>query len=74
MIATEHGSGSGEFDAGEVIIHHVSNSSIDHPILELPTIFGINFSITKHVLMIWLVAILVFTVITWAIRRYTKQE
>ncbi|NQU28670.1 MAG: F0F1 ATP synthase subunit A [Candidatus Marinimicrobia bacterium] len=74
MSATEHGSGTSEFDAGEVIIQHVSNSSIDHPILELPIIFGINFSITKHVLMIWLVAIFVFTVITWAIRKYVRQE
>ncbi|MFH1853062.1 MAG: F0F1 ATP synthase subunit A [Candidatus Neomarinimicrobiota bacterium] len=74
MSATEHGSGTGEFDAGEVILHHVSNSSPDHPILELPTIFGINLSISKHVLMIWLVAAIVFTVITWAVRKYIKQE
>ncbi len=74
MSATEHGNGTGEFDAGEVIIHHVSNSSPDHPILELPTVFGINLSVTKHVLMIWLVAAIVFTAITWAVRKYLKQE
>ena len=32
-----------EFNAGEVIIEHVSNSSLDHPIIELPTVLGINF-------------------------------
>ncbi len=74
MSTTEHGSGNGEFDAGKVILDHVSNSSIDHPIIELPTVFGINFSVTKHVLMIWIVAALVFTAITWAVRRYVKQE
>ena len=31
------------FDAGELIIGHVSNSSPEHPILHLPTIFGIDF-------------------------------
>ena len=74
MSATEHGGGTSEFDAGETILQHVSNSSIDHPILELPTIFGINFSVTKHVFMLWLVAAIVFTVITWAVRKYVKQE
>ena len=37
------------FNAGEVIIEHVSNSSIDHPLIHLPTLFGIDFSVTKHV-------------------------
>ncbi len=74
MSATERSGGTSEFDAGETIIHHVSNSSIDHPIFELPTVFGINLSVTKHVLMIWLVATLVFTVVTWAVRKYIRQE
>ena len=62
------------FDAGEVIIGHVSNSSIEHPILHLPTIFGIDFSVTKHVLMLWIVATFVFIAITWTVRKYLKQE
>jgi len=64
----------GVFDAGELIIGHVSNSSAEHPILHLPAIFGIDFSITKHVLMLWIVASLVFLAITWTVRRYLKQE
>ena len=46
------------FNAGETIIGHVANSGIDHPLIHLPKIFGIDFSVTKHVLMIWLVAAL----------------
>src|SRR5438093_5560434 len=61
------------FDAGKTIIEHVSNAK-DHPILHLPAIMGIDFSITKHVLMLWLVAALVFLVVTVAIRRYLKQD
>ena len=68
-----HTSVEGAFDAGEVIIGHVSNSSLEHPILQLPTLFGINFSITKHVLMLWIVAVLVFVAITWTVRKYLKQ-
>ena len=63
-----------EFNAGEVIIEHVSNSSLDHPIIELPTVLGINFSVTKHVLMLWLVAVLLFMVFAWSTRKYLKQE
>jgi hypothetical protein len=40
----------------EVIIGHVANSSLEHPLIHLPTIFGIDFSVTKHVFMLWLVA------------------
>ena len=68
------GSGSEGFDAGEVILQHVSNSSIDHPIIHLPTIFGIDFSVTKHVLMLWIVASIVFISVTWAVRKYIRKE
>ena len=65
---------SEKFDAGKVIIEHVSNSGIDHPLIHLPKVFGIDFSVTKHVLMLWLVAAVVFVVVTWAVRRYLKQD
>jgi len=63
-----------KFNAGEVIIEHVSNSSINHPLIHLPTLFGIDFSVTKHVFMLWLVAALVFIVITTTVRRYLRQD
>jgi F-type H+-transporting ATPase subunit a len=62
------------FNAGEVIIEHVANSPLDHPLIHLPTLFGIDFSITKHVLMLWLVAAVVFLVVTISVRRYLRQE
>jgi len=71
----EHGAAEA-FNAGEVIIEHVSNSSHDHPVLHLPhfEIAGIDFSITKHVMMMWLVAGFLFLVITMATRKYLNQE
>jgi F-type H+-transporting ATPase subunit a len=63
-----------KFNAGEVIIEHVSNSSIDHPLIHLPTLFGIDFSVTKHVFMLWVVAALVFVVVTATVRRYLRQD
>jgi F-type H+-transporting ATPase subunit a len=63
-----------KFNAGKVIIEHVSNSSHDHPLLHLPRILGIDFSVTKHVLMLWLVAALIIVVVTWTVRRYLRQE
>ena len=68
-----HGAEEG-FNAGEVIIDHVSNSSLDHPIVHLPHIAGIDFSVTKHVMMMWLVSGFLFLVITMATRAYLKQE
>jgi len=72
----EHAAGQAaeKFKAGEVIIEHVSNSGIEHPLIHLPTVFGIDFSVTKHVLMLWLVAATVFITVTWAVRRYLKQD
>ena len=56
------------------IMDHVSNSSLDHPILHLPTIFGINFSVTKHVMMLWVTAVVVFSIAYFATKRYRKEE
>ena len=74
MMIPDEGSESVGFNPGEVIIEHVANSSIDHPIFELPTVLGINFSVTKHVLMLWIVAVLLFVLITWSTRKYLKQD
>jgi F-type H+-transporting ATPase subunit a len=63
-----------KFNAGEVIIHHVSNSPLDDPLIRLPKIAGIDFSVTKHVFMLWLVAAIVFVVVTWVVRRYLRQD
>src|SRR5688572_4091735 len=73
--AQEHGAepaGEG-FDAGKVIIEHVSNSPIDHPLIHLPHLGGIDFSVTKHVFMLWFVAVLVFLVITLIVRSYLRK-
>ena len=70
--ASDHAEGG--FDAGEVIIEHVANSSFEHPILRLPAIFGIDFSVTKHVFMLLLVATVVFLLVTTTVRRYLKQD
>jgi F-type H+-transporting ATPase subunit a len=73
----EHAASQAEpekFDAGRTIIEHVSNSNPEHPIIHLPTIFGIDLSVTKHVLMLWIVAALLFIVVTWTVRRYLRQD
>jgi len=62
------------FNAGDVIIGHVSNSPPEHPLIHLPPVFGIDISVTKHVFMLWLVAAALFVVITTIVRRYVRQE
>ena len=51
-------------------VGHVANG--EHALFHLPPIFGIDFSVTKHVLMLWVVAVLVFLFITTVVRRYIK--
>jgi F-type H+-transporting ATPase subunit a len=61
------------FNAGETIINHVSNSSLEHPLIHLPTIAGIDLSVTKHVFMLWVVAALLLLLMTTAVRRYLQS-
>jgi F-type H+-transporting ATPase subunit a len=63
-----------KFDAGKTILEHVSNSGHEHPLIQLPRVFGIDFSVTKHVLMLWIVAGVLFVVVTAVVRRYLKQR
>ena len=78
MIATllaVQEAGEGEaFNAGEVIIEHVANSGLDHPLIHLPQVLGVDISVTKHVLMLWIVAIAVFLIVTLSVRKYLKQS
>ena len=73
QVAAPHTAAVAEkFDPGTTIIGHVSNSPADHPLIHLPPVFGIDFSVTKHVFMLWVVAALVFIGATWLVRRYLK--
>jgi F-type H+-transporting ATPase subunit a len=62
-----------KFDPGTLIIGHVSNSSPEHPLIHLPPIFGIDMSVSKHVFMLWVVAALLFIVVTTVVRRFARQ-
>src|SRR3954452_14132461 len=64
----------GQFNAGDTIIGHVANSSHEHPLIHLPTVIGIDFSVTKHVLMLWVVAALLILIITSMVRRYIRRD
>jgi F-type H+-transporting ATPase subunit a len=74
-IIQEHaGTEPEKFNPGETIIEHVSNTGHENPLIALPTVLGIDFSVTKHVFMLWLVAAFVFLVATLTVRRYIKQD
>ena len=76
MSAVEagHASNSVMEQVGPNIIHHVSNSDISHPIIHLPTLFGIDFSVTKHVFMLWLVSLLVGIAVIVPVRRFLSSD
>jgi F-type H+-transporting ATPase subunit a len=61
------------FNAGQVIIEHVANTSLDHPLIHLTHLGPIDMSVTKHVLMLWIVAALVFFIVTLTVRSYLKR-
>jgi len=75
LALLQHNESANEpFEAGPKIMEHISNSSIEHPLIHLPKVFGIDFSVTKHVLMLWIVAAVVFAVVTLIARRHQKRS
>jgi len=71
----EHASEGGNESIGDVIIHHISDSrKLEVPFVgevHLPHLefFGIDFSITKHILMMMIAALLLIIVLRAAARR-----
>ena len=59
---------------GPNIISHVSNSDITHPVIDLPSLFGINFSITKHVVMLWIASIILLLSIIIPVRVFLNKK
>src|ERR1700675_1229172 len=61
--ASQSGEHGAESNIGDMILHHV----LDANILSIK-ILGIDFSITKHVLMMWIASALVIFVFRFAFR------
>ena len=57
---------------GNVILHHVTNAW-GKPFLEL-SLFGIDISITKHVIMLWIAATITVSLAIYGTRRYRKNN
>ena len=53
------------------IIGHVANGP--HPLFHLPPVFGIDFSVSKHVFMLWVVAAAIFLIVTTIVRRSVRR-
>ena len=74
-----HGGGHEE-STGEILIHHVTDSNVWHFFKDvefhLPTfeLFGIDFSISKHVIMMWIAAGLVFLLFRRMAKSMQKQN
>src|SRR5262245_27588274 len=70
--AAEHAAGNENI--GEVIIHHISNGEAIVPIRIPIGSYTLDLSITKAVLLLWIVAAVVFVLFTWLARRLKKSE
>ena len=70
---TAHGESTGSIldEISQTIIHHVANSD---PLIILPKIGGIDFSLTKHVIMLWITAGVVFALTYLATSRHRKEK
>ena len=60
-----------KFD-GNTIFHHVTNN-MSETLIDL-SFLGINFSISKHVLMLWIVAISCVALAVYATRKYRTNK
>lgn len=56
-------------DLGEVIVHHISNGEVLVPI----RIGSIDLSITKHVVVLWTIALVVILLFTWLAKQLKKS-
>ena len=75
VVEQSHSNGGSALDqVGDNIIHHVSNSSLEHPLIHFPHIFGIDLSVTKHVLMLWIVSILIVCAVIIPVRKYMQKD
>jgi len=78
LSAAEHSNSSIMDQVGPNIIHHVSNTFSEtdafHPIISLPTVFGINLSVSKHVLMLWIVSFLLVLTIILPVRKFIRSK
>ena len=63
--ASQSGEHGAEPNIGDVILHHV----LDTKILSIK-ILGIDLSITKHVLMMWIAAALIIVIFRYAFRQH----
>jgi len=57
-------------DIGSVILHHISNSEVLVPF----RLFGLDISITKHVIMLWVAGAVVTIAFLLGARRYRREE
>lgn len=63
-----------EENLGDVLLHHIGDThaleifSLRISLPEFPKLFGIDLSITKHVVMLWLAAVLVFLVFNYGLK------
>ena len=78
LAAAEHSNSSVMDQVGPNIIHHVSNTFSEtdafHPIISLPTVFGVNLSVSKHVLMLWIVSFLLILTIILPVRKFIRSK
>jgi len=59
--AADHAGGAG----ADFIMHHI----LAQPVIELPTVFGIDLTITNHILMMWIVSALLILAFGLSFRR-----
>src|SRR5262245_8968552 len=70
--AAEHA--AGDESIGDVIIHHISNGEAIVPIKIPLGSYTLDLSITKAVLMLWIVAVVVILLFWWLASRLKKAE
>jgi F-type H+-transporting ATPase subunit a len=65
-LLTESGGAEGGHE--ELGSSFIMNHILDHKLIELQ-FFGIDFSITKHVVMLWIAAVILIVTLTYAFRK-----
>lgn len=70
-----HGAEKAAFNVSEMIVHHLKDGILFTSVfgIDLTNIYGMNLSITKRVVMMWLAAIILFAVFIPVARKIAKN-
>lgn len=69
LAASAHGAAANGAEHGESGVEFIMHHVLAHPVIKLPTVYGVDLSITNHILWMWIVAAMLIAAFWVAFRK-----